>query len=288
MRQDVRSATTAHTLPANRKETLMTEDNWNYDWKDCYKDNDYVVQIGRTKLGIIFRYIPNSLAGSEQWQPGLPEVLYFAESDKKVKRKPYHGIKSPKAGSPAEQGPELIMPRFDAKNPPGNVIPKAEVTVTQFIDSNPKTAFGAVKPGTFNTPPMPLYEYSLAHYQGALKYGHYNWREDPVSISTYINAARRHIDLYMEGQKYSSDTGDLPNGVRGVHNLAHSMTCLSIVMDAEFFGTLIDDRSGFGAADKLEQYFEEAKKLQQHLMKTWTGHAQQLKAKLAASKVEGK
>lgn len=151
---------------------------------------------------------------------------------------------------------------------------------TVFIDSNPKTAFGAVKPGTFQTPPMPLYEYSLAHYQGALKYGHMNWREDPVSTSTYINAARRHIDLYMEGQKYSSDTGDTPNGVRGIHNLGHAMTCLSIVMDAEFYGTLIDDRSEFGAAEKLEQYFEETKKLQQHLMKTWTGHSQQLKDKI--------
>jgi hypothetical protein len=146
----------------------------------------------------------------------------------------------------------------------------------QFIDSNPKTAFGAVKPGTFNTPPIPLYEYSLAHYQGALKYGHYNWREDPVSISTYINAARRHIDLFLEGQKDASDTG--------IHNLAHAMTCLSIVIDAEWYGTLIDDRSTFGAAQKMEEYFEARKPLQQKIMKDWTGHAKQLKEKLNANK----
>lgn len=269
MKQDVRSATTAHTLPANRKETLMTEDNWNYDWKECYKDDDYVVQIGRAKLGVAFRYIANTLAGPEHWEKGLPEALYQSHADGKIKRKPYHGITPPKAGSPAEQGPESIMPK-----------PKAEVTVTQFIDSNPKTAFGAVKPGTFNTPPMPLYEYSLAHYQGALKYGHYNWREDPVSISTYINAARRHIDLYIEGQKDALDTG--------IHNLAHAMTCLSIVIDAEWYGTLLDDRATMDIRGHklLEEYFEATKPRVTKITKDWTGHAQKLKDKLATSKGE--
>lgn len=155
-----------------------------------------------------------------------------------------------------------------------------ELEAVTFIDTNPKTAFGAVKPGTYTTPPMPLYEYSLAHYQGALKYGHYNWREDPVSISTYVNAAKRHIDLYIEGQRDASDTG--------IHNLAHAMTCLSIVIDAEWYGTLIDDRSAMGDAVKLEAYFESKKPLQLKIQKDWSGHAEQLKAKLKAKKEEAK
>lgn len=176
-----------------------------------------------------------------------------------VSKEPYHGIAKPKV--------------------PVNVVPeKRPEAVMPFIDSNPKTAFGAVKPGTFQTPPMPLYEYSLAHYQGALKYGHYNWREDPVSISTYINAARRHIDLFVEGQKDAADTS--------IHNLAHAMTCLSIVIDAEWYGTLIDDRGSMEIRghDKLEEYFNASKERVTKITNDWTGHAQELKAKLAASK----
>ena len=167
---------------------------------------------------------------------------------------------------------ELPSPEVPKEVPAAVISSEASV----FIDTNPKTAFGAVKPGTFQTPMMPFYEYSLAHYQGALKYGHMNWREDPVSTSTYINAARRHIDLYLEGQKEASDTG--------IHNLAHAMACLSIVIDAEWYGTLLDDRSTFGAAQKMEEYFESKKELQLKIAKDWTGHVAQLEAKLTKGK----
>lgn len=151
-----------------------------------------------------------------------------------------------------------------------------------YKDGNPKTQFGAVKPGTFETPPIPLYEYSLAHTQGALKYGHYNWRDDPVSISTYVDAAKRHIDLYVAGQKNASDTG--------IHNLAHGMCCLSIIIDAEAHDTLIDDRKlsirheiptgdEVGTDDILERYFEEGKKRVLAIKEQWTGHAEAVRNK---------
>lgn len=147
-----------------------------------------------------------------------------------------------------------------------------------YKDGNPKTQFGAVKPGTYYIPPIPLYEYSLAHMQGALKYGHYNWRDDPVSISTYVDACKRHIDQYVSGQKDASDTG--------IHNLAHAMCCLSIIIDAEFHNTLIDDRkltllhkdAQDQVVDVLENYLQESKKRVTKIKEEWTGHAEAVKA----------
>lgn len=141
-----------------------------------------------------------------------------------------------------------------------------------YKDGNPKTQFGAVKPGVYYTPPIPLYEYSLAHMQGALKYGHFNWRDDPVSISTYADACKRHIDLFLEGQRDASDTG--------IHNLAHAMCCLSIIMDAEAHGTLIDDRKISAGDDGgiLESYMEATKERVTRIKKEWTGHAEAVKA----------
>lgn len=146
-----------------------------------------------------------------------------------------------------------------------------------YKDGNPKTQFGAVKPGLFYMPPMPLYETALAHMQGALKYGHYNWRDDPVSISTYADAAKRHIDLYLEGQKNASDTG--------IHNLAHANCCLNIIMDAEHHGTLIDDRkltilyTNNNTGEQFEAYMEETKARVTRIKKEWTGHAEAVKNK---------
>lgn len=240
----------------------MAKDDFRSDvefsnWREIYRDPDYVVEAF-TGASITFRsrYRPTNptISGSERIE-GLPKGYTV----------------------------HLVGSQWIVKPPTTHYMERVfeEAYDVPFVDSNPKTAFGAVKPGTFNTPPMPLYEYSLAHYQGALKYGHYNWREDPVSISTYINAARRHIDLFVEGQKDALDTG--------IHNLAHAMTCLSIVIDAEWYGTLLDDRATMDIRghDKLEEYFNASKERVTKITKDWSGHAQQLKAKLAANK-EGK
>src|SRR5690606_11875964 len=120
-----------------------------------------------------------------------------------------------------------------------------------------------------------MYEYSLAHMQGALKYGHFNWRDDPVSISTYIDACKRHIDLYVAGQRDASDTG--------IHNLAHAMCCLSIVMDAELHNTLIDDRHMMiqykreDTGEILEGYMERTKARVTRIKEEWSGHAEAVK-----------
>lgn len=149
----------------------------------------------------------------------------------------------------------------------------------KYPDGNPKTLYGIVKPGFHHTPYIPLMEYSLVHQMGAMKYGPFNWRDDPVSISTYLDAAERHIAKYRAGMQLASDSG--------LHELAHAMTCLSIVIDAEYHGTLIDDRwkpreSGsvckVDPGEVLDNYIESQKPRIQFLHEQWAGYKEKMEA----------
>ena len=101
-------------------------------------------------------------------------------------------------------------------------------------DTNPKTPFGARKPPMFYVPKGPLMEVAVVHFLGHMKYAHFNWRDDPVSASTYANAIADHLFEWSEGRDQDPDSGVSP--------LAHIVANCLILMDAKEFGTLIDDR----------------------------------------------
>jgi hypothetical protein len=82
-------------------------------------------------------------------------------------------------------------------------------------------------------PPTALIHTSLAHGEGALKYGPYNWREYPVKLSCYYGAAMRHWLLLMAGERCAPDSG--------IHHLGHANASANIVMDAEAHGQLVRD-----------------------------------------------
>lgn len=138
----------------------------------------------------------------------------------------------------------------------------------KYPDGNPKTQFGIAKPGDWHTPAIPYYEYSRVHLQGALKYGPFNWRDDPITMSTYLEALERHVKLLKEGQDRAVDTGE--------RHLAHIMTDASILIDAEYHGTLNDDRKknkqDSGAI--LDQYFEDNQARVKAIREKWTGFAE--------------
>ena len=115
-------------------------------------------------------------------------------------------------------------------------------------DTNPKTAFGLKKPDLFYVPFRALFWQGLAHLQGALKYGPFNWRKDPVSASTYLNAAIRHLNEWREGVERDKDSG--------VHPLAHVAACCNILIDAQACGMLVDDRGDSPAGDMNDFYTE--------------------------------
>lgn len=68
---------------------------------------------------------------------------------------------------------------------------------------------------------------------GAEKYGPYNWRDNGVIASVYVDAAKRHLDKWFEGQEYDPSK---------VHHLGHALACCAILLDAQFSDGLIDDR----------------------------------------------
>lgn len=126
---------------------------------------------------------------------------------------------------------ELLMAGVDSSS----IDSLAEV-VTK--DTNPKTIYGQAKPSIALVPGPAVIHIANAFADGATKYGPANWRDDPVSTSTYINAALRHLLSYYDGERDAADSG--------VHHLAHAAACLCIILDAEEQGTLVDDRPTAG------------------------------------------
>jgi len=102
------------------------------------------------------------------------------------------------------------------------------------LPDNPKKAYGDKKPGLHLNPLSAAIAQWEAQFDGALKYGETNWRDQPVEAMTYIDAAIRHIRLYENGEKYARDTK--------VQNLGAVMACCAILIDAELHGALIDNR----------------------------------------------
>jgi len=111
---------------------------------------------------------------------------------------------------------------------------------------NPKDLIGSKKPDYGYVPMAPLYEVGKAMRDGAQKYGPFNWREQPVNANVYVNAARRHLDLWAAGEEIADDSK--------VHHLAHAMACMVILMDAQQHNSLNDNRV---RDDALIRYIKE-------------------------------
>lgn len=140
-------------------------------------------------------------------------------------------------GRAARRRIALDLPPEDAFDP-GSPAADAAMCLAnppQYAKStNPKKAMGMAKPPLHLIPGTALVHMAMSFKDGAAKYGPFNWRDDPVDVTTYIAAAKRHIDLYFNGQRLTSDSK--------VHNLGAVMACMAILLDAEACGTLIDDR----------------------------------------------
>jgi hypothetical protein len=74
---------------------------------------------------------------------------------------------------------------------------------------------------------------------GAKKYGAWNWRKEDsgVDASVYVAACRRHLAAWFDGEECATDSG--------VHHLGAAMASLAILLDAQEFGCLNDDRPQF-------------------------------------------
>lgn len=102
-------------------------------------------------------------------------------------------------------------------------------------DTNPKDGIGATKLPLHLVPLTAVAVASLAHLEGACKYGTWNWRVAGVRASIYVDAALRHIGAWLNGEDADPDSG--------VPHLGHALACLNIIIDAKAAGKLYDDRT---------------------------------------------
>lgn len=117
---------------------------------------------------------------------------------------------------------------------------------------NPKKRFGAQKPDLALVPPASTLHEAMALEAGAKKYGGYNWRKDPVESMTYVAAAMRHIQNWLDGEEYCADDDT-------VHNLGAAKAGLGILLDAMELGNLIDNRPPAGASSQVQERMKAAK-----------------------------
>ena len=100
--------------------------------------------------------------------------------------------------------------------------------------SNPKEAVGSSKLPLSLVPATAMSYAALAHLDGALKYGAWNWREAGARASIYVDAAMRHLEKWNNGEEFDRDSG--------VHHLGHVLACINILIDAQLANVLTDDR----------------------------------------------
>lgn len=100
--------------------------------------------------------------------------------------------------------------------------------------TNPKDVIGSGKlPLELVPDTLPAYA-ALAFFEGASKYGRFNWRVAGVRASIYRAALQRHLAAWWNGENADPDTG--------VPHLASVAACVGILIDAEVAGMLTDDR----------------------------------------------
>lgn len=102
------------------------------------------------------------------------------------------------------------------------------------MSENPKKQCGAVKTQYHLIPSTALTGMAKVFKLGADKYGAYNWRNEPVDISTYYSAIMRHLIAYWEGEDIDPESGQ--------PHLWHIACCAAILGDSLERGILKDDR----------------------------------------------
>lgn len=107
--------------------------------------------------------------------------------------------------------------------------------MTEMKDTNPKDAIGVRKwRQYFVVPAQVIWEVGVGMLEGALKYGRHNYRASGVRASVYVDAAKGHIDAWVEGQDLDPDTG--------LSHITKAICSLVVLRDAEMNDFLVDDR----------------------------------------------
>ena len=130
--------------------------------------------------------------------------------------------------------------------------------------SNPKDIIGSTKLDMGLVPDILEAAAATAFLEGALKYGRFNWRVAGVSASVYHAAIKRHLKKWWNGQDFDKATR--------VHHLANSIACLAIILDAELYGKLTDDRPPCPDPDAMAAIIDGSGALISHLKALFASH----------------
>lgn len=122
----------------------------------------------------------------------------------------------------------------DRTGPTSELLVRCPTCIKKELGPNPKDLVGAKKVSISKVPFTSILMQAHAMMNGATKYGPFNWRKNKVIASIYIDAAIRHLMLWVEGEEIASDSG--------VHHLGHALASIGIIVDAQATGNLVDDR----------------------------------------------
>ena len=101
--------------------------------------------------------------------------------------------------------------------------------------TNPKDQVGVKKwRQFFPVPCRVMWEVGVAMLEGARKYGRFNYREAGVLASIYVDAAKGHIDCWVEGEDLDPDTG--------LSHITKAIASLTVLRDGMLQGNFVDDR----------------------------------------------
>lgn len=132
----------------------------------------------------------------------------------------------------------------------------------QLKPTNPKDALGTNRVPLSIVSDYATAEEALAMTEGMLKYGKWNYRVIGVKASIYLDAARRHIAKYNNGEDRDPKTG--------VHHLGSARACLGVILDAAAQGILKDDRPPRNP--NLSQQLDDFEPRIKHLKETFKDH----------------
>ena len=144
---------------------------------------------------------------------------------------------------------------------------------------NPKDLLGAKKVPFTCFPAAGQIHGSMAMEDGEYKYGFMNWREHPVKARIYIDAMKRHIAAWEDGEETAQDSL--------VHHLGHVIACAAILLDAQEVGNLIDDRSKSGKTADLLNRMSEVLKQKQAERVPRTGHGRNAEWEVLGRRARG-
>jgi len=101
-------------------------------------------------------------------------------------------------------------------------------------ETNPKDAVGCGKAPMSCLPMAVVAEVGVALFEGACKYGKFNWRIVGVRASIYFDAAHRHMTSWWEGEDIDPDSG--------LSHVTKAISALMVLRDAMIQGNWVDDR----------------------------------------------